>query len=61
MANIESTPAFVKAAYDRMAPQLTVVRQRLNRPLSLAEKVARQDGPALDPPRTFTGRRVESV
>ena len=39
MAQIESTPSFVQAAYDRMATSLKVVRQRLNRPLSLAEKV----------------------
>jgi len=39
MAQIESTPTFVKAAYDRMATNLKVVRQRLNRPLSLAEKI----------------------
>ncbi|HEY3270927.1 MAG TPA: aconitate hydratase [Geothrix sp.] len=40
MAKIESTPSFVKAVYDRMATNLKVVRQRLNRPLSLAEKIA---------------------
>lgn len=39
MAQIESTPAFVKAVYDRMAANLAVVRSRLNRPLSLAEKI----------------------
>ncbi|GLH67503.1 aconitate hydratase [Geothrix edaphica] len=39
MAQIESTPSFVQAAYDRMATSLKVVRQRLNRPLSLAEKI----------------------
>lgn len=39
MSPIESTPPFVKAVYDRMAANLKVVRQRLNRPLSLAEKI----------------------
>jgi aconitate hydratase len=39
MALIESTPSFVKAIYDHMAANLKVVRQRLNRPLSLAEKI----------------------
>ena len=39
MAQIESTPAFVKAVYDRMAANLKVVRPRLGRPLSLAEKI----------------------
>lgn len=39
MAQIESTPQFVKAVYDKMAANLKVVRARLNRPLSLAEKI----------------------
>jgi aconitate hydratase len=39
MAQIESTPAFVKAVYERMAANLKLVRSRLNRPLSLAEKI----------------------
>jgi aconitate hydratase len=39
MAQIESTPAFVKAVYEKMETNLKVVRQRLNRPLSLAEKI----------------------
>jgi aconitate hydratase len=39
MALIESTPAFVQAIYERMTANLKVVRQRLNRPLSLAEKI----------------------
>ncbi len=39
MAQIESTPAFVKSVYEKMEANLKVVRQRLNRPLSLAEKI----------------------
>ncbi len=39
MAVIESTPAFVKSVYDKMDANLKIVRQRLNRPLSLAEKI----------------------
>ncbi len=39
MAVIESTPAFVKSVYEKMDANLKVVRQRLNRPLSLAEKI----------------------
>ncbi|HET8715640.1 MAG TPA: aconitate hydratase [Holophagaceae bacterium] len=49
MAQIESTPQFVKAVYDRMAANLEVVRQRLNRPLSLAEKIVYGH---LDQPKT---------
>ena len=36
---IDSTPAFVAAAYERMERTLTVVRRRLGRPLTLAEKI----------------------
>jgi len=39
MSQIESTPAFVKAAYDKIALRLTAARKRLNRPLTFAEKV----------------------
>ncbi|MBK8727422.1 MAG: aconitate hydratase [Holophagaceae bacterium] len=39
MAVIESTPAFVKAVYEKMDANLKIVRGRLNRPLSLAEKI----------------------
>ena len=36
---IDSTPEFVTAAYQKMERNLEVVRSRLNRPLTLAEKV----------------------
>ncbi len=36
---IESTPAFVQETYGKMAKRLAVVRGRLNRPLTLAEKL----------------------
>ena len=39
MAQIESTPTLVQAVYQRMAANLEAVRPRLNRPLSLAEKI----------------------
>ena len=39
MAVIESTPAFVEKAYKKMEKNLEVVRERLGRPLTLAEKV----------------------
>ena len=39
MVTIESTPEFAAQAYEQMAERLQVIRQRLNRPLSLAEKV----------------------
>ena len=39
MPTIESTPTFVKAVYQTMSQNLAVVRQRLNRPMTLAEKI----------------------
>ena len=39
MTTIESTAEFAAQTYERMAERLEVVRGRLNRPLSLAEKV----------------------
>ncbi len=36
---IESTPAFVRAAYEKIARNLAVVRRRLARPMTLAEKI----------------------
>ena len=39
MTTIESTPEFVSAAYARMRKTLDVVRKRLGRPLTLAEKI----------------------
>ena len=36
---IESTPDFVKNVYSRMEDNLSIVRERLNRPLTLAEKI----------------------
>ncbi len=39
MNGIDSTPEFVTTAYQKMERNLEVVRSRLNRPLTLAEKV----------------------
>ena len=39
MVTIESTPEFAAQTYENMAERLEVIRRRLNRPLSLAEKV----------------------
>ena len=39
MVTIESTEKFAAQTYEQMAERLQVIRQRLNRPLSLAEKV----------------------
>ncbi|HYC01456.1 MAG TPA: aconitate hydratase [Candidatus Limnocylindrales bacterium] len=39
MPCIESTPEFVAAAYDLMRKRLEIVRQRIGRPLTLAQKI----------------------
>jgi aconitate hydratase len=39
MPTIESTPQFVEAAYKKIRDRLAVVRNRLGRPLTLAEKI----------------------
>ena len=39
MVTIESTSEFAAQTYEKMAERLQVIRRRLNRPLSLAEKV----------------------
>ena len=39
MSTIDSTPEFVGQVYDRMDRQLKVVRQRLGKPLTLADKI----------------------
>ena len=39
MVTIESTAEFAAQTYEKMAERLEVIRRRLNRPLSLAEKV----------------------
>ena len=39
MPNVESTPVFVSEVYARMQNTLDVVRQRLGRPMTLADKV----------------------
>lgn len=39
MVTIESTPEFARQVYEKMTSNLEVVRSRLGRPLSLAEKV----------------------
>jgi aconitate hydratase len=39
MPSIETTPEFVQSVYDTSRERLAVIRQRLDRPLTLAEKV----------------------
>ena len=39
MPSIETTPEFVQSVYDATRERLEVIRQRLDRPLTLAEKV----------------------
>ncbi len=39
MVRVESSPEFVADVYGKMEQRLAVIRKRLNRPLSLAEKL----------------------
>lgn len=39
MASIETTPELVKSSYSRSRKNLEIIRNRLNRPLTLAEKI----------------------
>ena len=39
MSNIDSTPEFVRETYRKMDEKLAQVRARLNRPLTMAEKL----------------------
>ena len=39
MAQVESTPAYVSKVYDGMRSNLAAIRPRINRPLTLAEKI----------------------
>ena len=39
MVSIDSTPEFVLAAYKKMEKNLEIVKGRLNRPMTLAEKL----------------------
>ena len=58
MVTIESTPEFARQVYQKMTSNLEVVRSRLGRPMSLAEKVllSHLDNPQeqeLDPGNTY--------
>ncbi len=39
MLQIETSPEFVKSAYRKLGDRIAVVRERLNRPMTFAEKV----------------------
>ena len=39
MPTIETTPEFVQSVYDTTRQRLEIIRRRLGRPLTLAEKV----------------------
>ena len=39
MPNVESTPEFVQSAYKKMEESLKVVRRRIGKPMTLADKV----------------------
>ena len=66
MLEIESTPAMAARVYATMARNLEVVRRRLARPLTLADKVllGHLDDPerqALEPGRSYLALRPDRV
>ena len=66
MATIDSTPEFVSSVYETMTGKLAQVRRRLNRPLSLAEKVLLShlddpDNTELVPGQTYIQVRPDRV
>jgi len=65
-ASIESTPESVQATYGRMRERLRVVRQRLDRPLTLAEKLLYShlddpEGATLERGRSYLDLRPDRV
>ena len=66
MPVIESTPEFVANAYEKITKRLAVVRERLGRPLTFAEKVllGHLDNPEkaeLDPGKSYLYLRPDRV
>ncbi|MDD5088613.1 MAG: aconitate hydratase [bacterium] len=66
MIRVESTPEFVEAAYRKMNERMAVVKKKLNRPLSLAEKLllGHLDDPAaaeLVPGKSYIALRPDRV
>ena len=60
MTSIETTPAFVRAVYERLERNVEVARRRLARPLTYAEKIFL--GHLADPgTRTSTPARATSA
>ena len=66
MPPIDTTVALVRGVYDRLERNLEVVRRRLGRPLSYAEKVflghlADPEGEELEPGRSYVATRPDRV
>ncbi len=66
MSSIDTTVEMVGSVYDQLDRNLAVVRQRLNRPLTYAEKIflghlADPDGEELDAGRSYVATRPDRV
>jgi aconitate hydratase A / 2-methylisocitrate dehydratase len=66
MTTIETTPELVKAVYERTTQRLAVIRTRLGRPLTLAEKIlfghlAAPEHAPLDPGKAYLELRPDRV
>ncbi len=63
---IDSTPSFVAHAYEKLEERLQAIRRRLNRPLTLAEKILlghldQPDGQELAPGTSYLALRPDRV
>ncbi len=66
MPPIDTTTALVRGVYDRLECNLEVVRRRLGRPLTYAEKVflghfADAEGEDLEPGKSYVATRPDRV
>ena len=66
MQTIDSTPQFVQTAYKNMQDRVNIVRHRLNRPLTLGEKIlyghlAAPDNQELEPGTSYLQLRPDRV
>ena len=66
MPAIETTPALVGRVYETLSRNVEIVRKRLGRPLSYAEKIflghlANPSGEKLEPGRSYVGLHPDRV
>ena len=58
---VDSTPAFVEEAYEKLGERLHILRQRVNRPMTYAEKVLLGHLDALESAELNAGESTDSA